>query len=93
MYERAGGLMGGLADLPNVGKVLERSLLEVDIRTPDQLRRVGSHEAFLRIRTTVDPGACLHMLEGIEGAIRGVPDTELPQDVRDALRAFYRSLD
>jgi len=86
-------LVNDLADLPNIGKVLKRNLLEVDVKTPDELRSVGSREAFLRIRATVDPGACLHVLHGIEGAIRGVPDSELPQDVRDELRVFHRSLD
>jgi hypothetical protein len=33
------------------------------------------------------------MLYGIEGAIRGIPDRELPQDVRESLRAFYRKVD
>jgi DNA transformation protein len=85
--------MSGLSDLPNVGKVLERSLLDVDITTPEQLRSVGSREAFLRIRATVDPGACLHMLYGIESAIRGIPDTQLPQDVKDSLKAFCREVE
>jgi len=82
-----------LAGLPNVGAVLERNLLEVDISSPEQLRSVGSREAFTRIRTTVDPGACLHMLYGIEGAIRGIPDGQLPEDTKESLRAFFRSLE
>ena len=85
--------MSDLAGLPNVGAVLERNLLEVDISSPEELRSVGSREAFMRIRTTVDPGACLHMLYGIEGAIRGIPDGQLPQDEKESLKAFFRGLE
>jgi DNA transformation protein and related proteins len=81
-----------LTDLPNVGPVLARSLSAVGIETPEQLREVGCEEAFMRIRTTVDPGACLHMLCGIEGAIEGIPDTRLHQATKDDLKRFYRSL-
>lgn len=85
--------MSELSQLPNIGKVLEQSLLDVGIETPAELQAVGSREAFLRIRTSVDPGACLHMLQGLEGAIRGIRDTQLPPDEREALRLFFNSLD
>jgi DNA transformation protein len=85
--------MGELTELPNIGAVLERNLIEVDISTPEQLRSVGSREAFVRIRTTVDPRACLHMLYGIEGAIRGIPDGQLPQDDKESLKAFFRAVE
>lgn len=85
--------MSGLSELPNIGKVLERNLLDVGIKTPAELRALGSREAFLRIRTSVDPGACLHMLQGLEGAVRGIRDSQLPPDEREALRQFFRSLD
>ena len=85
--------MGDLAALPNVGTVLERNLLAVGVESPDELRSIGSREAFTRIRETVDPGACLHMLYGLEGAVRGIEDSRLPQEERDSLKAFARNLD
>lgn len=85
--------MSDLAGLPNVGAVLERNLLAVGIDSPDMLRSIGSREAFMRIRTTVDSGACLHMLYGLEGAVRGIADSRLPQDEKDSLKAFVRDLD
>ena len=85
--------MSDLAGLPNVGAVLERNLLAVDITTPNELCSVGSREAFMRIRATIDPGACLHMLYGIEGAIRGIPDGQLPEDEKESLKAFFRCLE
>lgn len=84
--------MGGLRDLPNVGRVLEKNLTDAGIATPEELRRAGAREAFLRIRASVDPGACIQMLYGLEGAVRGVRDTLLDGDVKRALKAFYDGL-
>lgn len=81
-----------LRELPNVGRVLAAALEAVDIHTAKQLQKTGAEEAFMRIRTTVDPGACLHMLYGIQGAIEGVPDTRLSEETKDRLRRFYRGL-
>lgn len=84
--------MSSLSDLPNIGKVLENNLLRVGIKTPEQLRSIGTEEAFIRIRTNVDQGACLHMLYGIQGAIEGVPDKLLSSDTKNMLKTFYKSL-
>jgi DNA transformation protein len=81
-----------LTDLPNVGAVLARELNAVGIHTPEQLREVGCEEAFLRIRTTVDPGACIRMLYGIEGAIEGIPDNALSEETKERLKRFHRGL-
>ena len=83
--------MEELSSLPNVGKVLEKNLNAVGIHTPQQLRDVGSKEAFLRIRL-IDSGACLHMLYGLEGAIEGIKDNFLSEDTKSELRSFFRSL-
>ncbi len=84
--------MDTLSDLPNVGRVLEQNLKAVGIETPEQLRALGSREAFLRIRLQVDSGACLHMLYGIQGAIEGIPDKMLSPETKQDLKAFYNSL-
>jgi DNA transformation protein len=84
--------MSELLKLPNVGKVLEQNLLAVGIETPEQLQEIGVEEAFLRIRLHRDPGACLHMLYGIQGAILGIPDKHLPADIKQELKAFFHSL-
>ena len=84
--------MGELSGLPNVGKVLEKNLLEIGVSTPEQLCQMGAREAFLRIRAAVDPGACLHMLYGLEGAVRGIPDKLLDDEARRSLRAFFAGL-
>jgi DNA transformation protein and related proteins len=84
--------MSALCGLPNVGKVLENNLINVGITSPEHLREVGAREAFLRIRSSVDPGACLHMLYGLEGAVRGIQDTLLDADTRRSLKDFFASL-
>ncbi len=84
--------MSELSDLPNVGRVLEENLLAIGIETPEQLRQTGAEEAFLRIRLQRDPGACLHMLYGIQGAILGIPDKFLTAQTKQELKAFYNGL-
>lgn len=83
--------MGELAGLPNVGKVLERNLNEIGIYTVKQLREAGSKGAFIRIKA-IDPGACLHMLYGLQGAIDGIKDNLLSESTKCDLKAFYKKL-
>jgi len=83
--------MGELFKLTNVGKVLEKNLNEIGIYTEKQLKEIGSKEAFIRIRFS-DPGACLHMLYGLQGAIDGIKDTFLTESIKQDLKAFYKSL-
>lgn len=85
-------MMSTLSDLPNVGKVLEDNLRKINIETPEQLRQIGAEEAFFRIRMVVDPGACLHMLYGIQSAIEGIPDKFLSDQTKERLRLFYKTL-
>lgn len=83
--------MGELAILPNVGKVLEKNLNEIGIYTVKQLRDIGSKDAFIRIKM-IDPGACLHMLYGLQGAIDGIKDSLLPESTKCDLKVFYKNL-
>lgn len=81
---------GSLSALPNIGTVLEDLLARVGVTTPDSLRELGSREAWLRIRA-VEPSACLHKLQALEGAVRGVRKNELPDSVKAELRAFFEA--
>lgn len=84
--------MSDLSNLPNVGKVLEKSLMQVGIETPEHLREVGTHEAFIRIRSQVDPTACIQTLYGLHGAVLGIPDKLLPDSTKQELRKFFKTL-
>ena len=80
--------MGDLKALPNIADKLEGQLAEVGITTPDELRRVGSREAWLRILAR-DPSACIMRLSALEGAIQGVRWHYLDDDTKRSLKEFY----
>jgi DNA transformation protein len=84
--------MSELIQLPNIGKVLEQHLLSVGIETEQRLKEIGAEQAFLLIREQRDSGACLHMLYGLEGAILGIRDSQLPQQIETVLKQFFNSL-
>lgn len=83
--------MNRLSEMVNIGTTVEQKLIEVGINTPEELINVGSKEAYLRLRT-VDSGACLSMLTGIEGAIRGIRWHYLDDSVKADLKTFFKSL-
>ena len=78
-----------LIGLPNIGTVLAENLRRVGITSAEELRAAGACEAWLRIRTQVDPGACFHQLTALAGAEVGLPKKELPPERKAELRAFF----
>jgi len=80
--------MGELTKLPNIAAKLEAQLADVGITTIEELKRVGSHEAWLRIRAR-DPSACIMRLSALEGAIQGVRWHDLDDETKRKLKGFY----
>ncbi len=78
-----------LTDMPNIGKVVAEKLIEVGISTPEELREVGAEQAFIRLQT-IDEGACLCMLQGLEGAVQGIRWHNLPKERKEELKQFFR---
>ena len=78
-----------LTELPNIGPVLADNLRRIGITTAEELRSAGACEAWLRIRTQVDRGACFHQLTALAGAEAGIPKKELPSERRAELKAFF----
>ena len=78
-----------LTELPNIGPVLADNLRRIGITTAEELHSVGACEAWLRIRTRVDGGACFHQLTALAGAEAGIPKKELPPERKVELRAFF----
>ena len=74
---------------PNIGKDTEAKLIQVGIQNYAELETVGTEQAFLRLQT-LDPGACIHLLYGLEGAIEGIPATKLSAEKKQQLREFHR---
>ena len=83
--------MEDLTRLPNVGDVLVKNLNSIGVFTREDLMKMGSKDAFIRIKL-LDSRACLHMLYGIQGAIEGVRYTWLSEDTKQELKRFFNSL-
>ena len=81
-------IMGELSKLPNIGKEVERQLNEVGIFTYDDLKAIGTEQAWLKIQE-IDSSACIHRLLALEGAIQGIKKTALPQQRKTDLKDFY----
>ncbi len=77
----------GLCSLPNIGAVLASELEAAGIKTPEQLRKVGSKQACARLR---ESGAhvCLSKLYALEGAVRGVRWHVLAAELKADLAQF-----
>lgn len=81
--------MGELLKLINIGKVVEGQLNQVGIITEEDLKQCGSKQAWLNIQK-IDESACINRLMALEGAIRGVKDTLLSDEVKSDLKGFYQ---
>ena len=82
--------MGRLAKLPNIGKVLEEQLNQAGITTYEELKEIGSRQAWLKIKA-MDDTACLHRLYSLEGAILGIKKAELTTETKQDLKDFFHS--
>ena len=82
--------MGELAKLPNIGKVLEEQLNQAGITTYEELKEIGSRQAWLKIKA-MDDTACLHRLDSLEGAILGIKKAELTTETKQDLKDFFHS--
>lgn len=83
--------MGEISKLPNIGDKLEAQLKEVGIHTVDQLKKVGSKQAWLDIRT-IDSSACINRLYALEGAIQGIRWHSLSSEVKSQLKDFFHEV-
>lgn len=81
-----------LTDLPEIGPTVAGWLTAVGITDAETLQATGAKAAFLEIRTNADPSACVHLLQALEGAIRGVRTPALPPEVKADLRDWFRAL-
>jgi len=81
--------MSELCKLPNIAEKLEAQLAGVGITTAEQLEKIGSREAWLRILAN-DPSACIMRLSSLEGAIQGIRWHHLDPDTKASLKEFYR---
>ncbi|MHB2166960.1 TfoX/Sxy family protein [Alsobacter sp. R-9] len=78
--------MGRIADMRNLGPVMERRLNEVGITSEEELRALGAVAAFARLRFA-DPRTSLNALHAMEAAIIGIPWQDLPKATKVRLWA------
>jgi DNA transformation protein and related proteins len=77
-----------LMEMPNIGKVVAEKLIQAGINTPQELKEIGTEQAFIRI-STIDETACFSMLQGLEGAIQGIRWHNLPKERKEELKEFF----
>lgn len=75
--------------MPNIAAKLELQLNDVGITAIEQLKEIGSREAWLRI-LAVDPSACIMRLYALEGAIQGIRWHYLDEETKESLKEFYK---
>jgi len=77
-----------LTDMPNIGKVVAEKLIQAGIISPEELKTIGTEQAFIRLQT-IDETACFSMLQGLEGAIQGIRWHNLPKERKEELKEFF----
>ncbi|GHT67073.1 competence protein TfoX [Spirochaetia bacterium] len=80
--------MGELSKLINIGKELEKQLNEIGVKTFDELKKIGSKTAWLKIRD-MDSSACYSRLCALEGAIQETRWHNLSEKDKNELKDFY----
>ena len=80
----------GLTSLRGIGKELERKLKFIGISTAEELKEVGSKEAFVRLKLHY-PNVCLVHLQTLEGAVSDVEYNQLSEDVKRNLKELSDS--
>lgn len=79
-----------LSELPNIGKVMEKRLNAVEVYNVDEFMKMGSKEAFTRLRL-LEGDTCFSSLCGLEGAIQGVRWHYLSSETKSDLKEFFQS--
>ena len=80
-----------LTSLKNIGKEIRKKLQAAGIGSAEELKRVGSKEAFARLKPLF-PTVCLVHLYTLQGAIDDVDYNRLPDKTRRDLKEFCDSL-
>lgn len=83
--------MTELSSMQNIGKEIEKKLKSVGICSGEELKKLGSKEAFLRLKLHY-PNVCLVHLYTLQGAIDNIQYNQLPQEVKKDLKSFSDGL-
>lgn len=83
--------MTELSSMQNIGKEIEKKLKAVGICSAEELTRLGSKEAFVRLKMRY-PNVCLVHLYTLQGAIDNIEFNRLPDAVKHDLKSFSDDL-
>lgn len=79
-----------LSQLKNIGAKSKALLHQVGIMTVDDLDAIGAVEAWKRVRA-IEPSASLVGVYALQGALMNMHWNDLPQDMKDDLRAQWEA--
>jgi DNA transformation protein len=75
-----------LERMRNLGPIIAGRLRTVGIETPDELRRLGAIEAYVRLKRAFRTETTHAQLYALHGAVNDVRWNALPEEARAALR-------
>ena len=79
--------MAELSSLKNIGKEIVRKLKTIGINTAEELKEIGSKDAWFRLKLKY-PEICLVHLYTLEGAISDMEYNQLSEETKRDLKAF-----
>ena len=79
--------MTELSSLKNIGKEIERKLKTIDINSAEELKEIGSKDAWFRLKLKY-PEICLVHLYTLEGAIGDTEYNQLSEETKKDLKQF-----
>lgn len=79
--------MSELTSMMNIGKEMEKKLMDVGINSSEKLIEIGAKQAFLKLKE-VYPQVCLVHLYTLQGAISNIEFNNLSEDKKKELKEF-----
>lgn len=77
--------MGEIADLKGLGPKSEKCLLEIGIRTKDELKEMGAVRAFIKLKTESSVSPSLNFLYAMVGALENKHWQEIAREEKGRL--------
>lgn len=79
--------MSELISMMNIGKEMAGKLTAVGVNSPEDLIKMGSKAAFLKLKQAY-PNVCLVHLYALEGAIQNLEFNSLSKETKTELKEF-----
>ena len=83
--------MSELHLLKNIGREMEKKLLSVGIMSAEDLKRIGSKEAFARLKEKF-PYVCLVHLQALQGVVEDIRLQDLSEEIKKELKEYSEEL-